>query len=493
MFETNRLPRSNRARTAITRSDLSRPLKCAIADGIVGNETRIFDYGCGRGDDMRRLSAMGYQAIGWDPVHRPDSERSPSPVVNLGYVVNVIEDTSERSETLRKAWALAQEVLIVSARLTIDGRALGATRTFADGCLTARGTFQKFFEQQELRSWIDRTLDVKAVPAVPGVFYVFRDERTRSSFIATQHRSRSARPCLTISADLYNAHRRLLEPLMQFVTDRGRVPGEDEISMGSEISGVFGSLARAFRVVRTVTEDERWNRIARERSQDLLVYLALSQFEGRTPFGRLPLSLQRDVRAFFGTYKRACSQADALLFSLGRTGVLEAACRKSLVGKLTPAALYVHESALSDVTPVLRLYEGCARQFLGRVDGANIVKLHLDEPMVSYLGYPEFERDPHPALAFAMTVHLQTFRIRTRDYISSRNRPILHRKELFVASDHPAYRKFARLTRIEESKGLYEDTRRIGFEDGWNETLARKGLYLKGHRLLVARGPEAQR
>ena len=485
---------SKRARTAISRSNLSRPFKLAIADGIVGSTTQILDYGCGRGDDIRLLKAMGYQAIGWDPVHRPRNEVSPSSVVNLGYVVNVIEDADERIEVLRKAWALAREVLIVSARLTIDGRTLRTTQIFADGCLTVRGTFQKFFEQQELRSWIDRTLQVKAVPAAPGVFYVFRDEQVRSSFVATQHRSRSAKPRkLTISAESYNAHRRLLEPLVRFVTDRGRVPFEDEIPKASEVASVFGSLSRAFRVVRTVTEDERWDRIAQERSQDLLVYLALSQFEGRTPFGRLPLELQRDVRAFFGTHKRACAQADALLFSLGKQGVLEAACRKSPVGKLTPAALYVHRSALSGLSPLLRLYEGCAWQFLGRVDGANIVKLHLDEPIVSYLSYPEFERDPHPALAFAMTVHLQTFRIRTRDYRSSGNRPILHRKELFVAPDHRAHGKFARLTRIEESKGLYEDTRRIGFEDGWNETLARKGLYLRGHRLLIARAPKAER
>ena len=90
-----------------------------------------------------------------------------------------------------------------------------------------------------------------------------------------------------------------------------------------------------------------------------------------------------------------------LLCSLGTPGVLEAACRKSLVGKLTPAALYVHESALSDVSPVLRLYEGCAWQFLGHVEGANIIKLHLGEPMVSYLGYPESERGPHPVLSYS--------------------------------------------------------------------------------------------
>ena len=70
----------------------------------------------------------------------------------------------------------------------------------------------------------------------------------------------------------------------------------------------------------------------------------------------------------------------------------------------------------------------------------------------------------------------------------SENRPILHRKELFVSPDYPAYRKFKRLSGIEERKGLYRDTQRIGFENGWNAVLAQKGHYLKGHRLLSTGG-----
>lgn len=431
---------------------------------------------------------MGYKASGWDPVHRRDTQHVRSAVVNLGYVVNVIEDFDERCEALRKAWALTGHVLIVSARLALDGKALRDCFSFSDGCLTSRGTFQKFFEQGELRDWIDRTLSVASVPAAPGVFYIFRDEQVRSSFIAAHYRRRSSTPRLTRSAELYSAHQELLAPLMRFVTDLGRLPFDDELETTSAISEVFGSLRKAFRVVLSVTNDERWQQIRLERSQDLLVYLALSRFEGRTRFGRLPKPLQRDVRAFFGAYKAACAQADELLFSLGKGGVVETACRESPIGKLTPSALYVHESALPATSPVLRLYEGCARGFWGRVEGANIVKLHLAEPMVSYLSYPGFERDPHPALASALSVHLQTFRVRTRDYSSSRNRPILHRKELFVAPNYPGYEKFARLTRIEERKGLYDDTSRIGLQQEWNETLARKGLYLKGHRLLVSRG-----
>ena len=79
-------------------------------------------------------------------------------------------------------------------------------------------------------------------------------------------------------------------------------------------------------------------------------------------------------------------------------------------------------------------------------------------------------------LAEGMTVHLQTFRVRERDYSGSRNPPILHRKETFLAPDHPLHAKFARLTRQEESKGLFDDTTRIGTRAGWEQALSHKGV-----------------
>ena len=176
--------------------------------------------------------------------------------------------------------------------------------------------------------------------------------------------------------------------------------------------------------------------------------------------------------------------ADELLLSIGRPKLIDAACQDSPVGKLTPVALYVHESALDALPVPLRLFEGCARGYLGRVEGANIVKLSRVEPKVSYLSYPDFEADPHPALAEALTVNLRTFGLRVRRYTQYRNPPILHRKETFLAAEHPLRAKFARLTRLEEAKGLYADVSRIGMRDEWEAVLATKGLALRGHRLV---------
>lgn len=473
-----------RHKTAISRTELSRPVKTAIADGLLSPERQFFDYGCGLGDDLRLLNALGYDGQGWDPIHRADGPQRKSAIVNLGYVVNVIERPDERQDALKRAWSLATEALIVSARLTLDGRYLGESQDYADGLLTARGTFQKFFDQQELRNWIDHTLGVVSVPAAPGVFYVFRDEQTRSAFVASRYRRRQTAPRLTRSAELFRTHAALLQTLIDFISERGRAPDDEEIANAPELISVFGSVKRACRVIFSVTDKDQWAEITRKRREDLLIYLALTRFGGRPIFSRLSRPLQGDVKGLFGNYKQACAKADELLYSLGKPGVTDAALRSSSLGKLTPNALYIHESALNALSPLLRLYEGCAQAYLGKVDGANVIKLHLGEPRISYLAYPAFETEGHPALASSMTVQLQTFRVNYRDYRSHQNAPILHRKELFVAPDHPMREKFARLTRLEKAKGLYEQTDRIGLQDGWNEALKSRGLYLKGHRLL---------
>ena len=50
--------------------------------------------------------------------------------------------------------------------------------------LTGRGTFQKFYQQDELKSYLEEQLGTDALPAAPGVFYAFKDESRRQQFIA---------------------------------------------------------------------------------------------------------------------------------------------------------------------------------------------------------------------------------------------------------------------------------------------------------------------
>ena len=198
---------------------------------------------------------------------------------------------------------------------------------------------------------------------------------------------------------------------------------------------------------------------------------------------QLPRPIQRDVRAFFSTYSRACDLADRLLFSAGNLKAIDQTARQSPIGKLTPTSLYLHISALDHLPPLLRVYEGCARVLIGAVEGANVVKIHRDKPGVSYLSYPEFEIDPHPGLSASLLVNLQTLRVKYREYTDSANPPVLHRKETFLPAEHPLREKFARLTQHEERLGLYEEPHSIGTRKGWEECLKARGVRLAGHRI----------
>jgi len=472
-----------RDRTAIRRNDLSRPIRTALRDGALAANAEVLDYGCGHGDDIRFLAEAGFNAFGWDPAHRPDGLRRNADVVNLGYVVNVVEDPQERADALRSAWQLTGCLLIVAARLKSD-LVLKDFELLEDGYVTRLQTFQKFFEQQELRDWIESVTGEPPVAAAPGIFYVFREASDREQFVAARYRRTIAAPRIRISDRLFEQHEAQLQTLLTFMTERGRLPETDEISNGEELTGIFGSLRRAFQVVRRVTGEEQWAAIAEERRSDLLVYVALGRFPRRPAFQSLPRDLQRDIKALFKTYKSASTAGDALLFEAGNMARVNAACSDSAFGKLMPTALYVHVTGLSRLAPVLRVYEGCARVLTGDVAGATVIKLRRDEPKISYLGYPEFDTLAHPPLEFSVRVDLRSFNIKNRQFKDSDNPPVLHRKELFVPEDYPGREVFDALTKTEVGLGLLDESQDIGLQRQWDETLLRKGVRLSGHNLI---------
>lgn len=469
-----------RGRTALGRTALSRPVARALDDGLITETTTVFDYGCGRGGDLRRLKRLGVTCSGYDLNHRPNAALKHAHLVNLGFVVNVIEDPAERDRTLRKAWSLAEHVLVVAARLQSETRDLDGA-THGDGLVTSTGTFQKLYTQQELRGWIEQTLQRSAVAAAPGIFYVFREPALEQALLARRVRRTGVRP--RVSQALFEQHEELLRRLMAFYDERGRLPRAGETSDYALLREEFGSPRAAFAVIRRLTGDEPWDRVRDARASDLLVYLALARFGRRARPSELPDDLRFDIRDLFGSHKAACEQADRLLFAIADADRVAEACRVARVGKKLPTALYVHVDALGELAPVLRVIEGAARALIGQVDEATLVKIHTDQPAVSYLDYPDFDTDPHPALRSGYIVRLDSLRADYRDYSHHSNPPILHRKEAFVATDDPRRVRFERLTRQEVRAGLYEEPDRIGRRLSWEKLLESHGLRYEGHRL----------
>ncbi len=469
------------ARTAISRTDLSRPVTQALQDGLIVPSRSVLDYGCGRGGDVQRLRELGHSVSGWDPAFAPDEPLQPADVVNLGYVINVIESPAERADTLRKAWELARWGLVIAARLdwqtlSLDGQPLN------DGVITAKGTFQKFYTQYELKTWIESALGTAAHAAAPGVFYVFRDPKNAESLRARQVRQSGSAPRRPMSQLLYEQHQELLEQLAAFLSERGRLPDASELADGELLLSAFGSVRRASQVLRTATGRYDWSAETARARDNLLVYLALSSFGGRPRMGNLPADLQRDITSLFGSHRTASAEADQLLFSLRSDNEIARAAANLPVGKILPDAMYFHATAIPALPPLLRVYVGCGGALAGTVP-ADVIKLHRQHRKVSYLFYPEFGQDPHPALQASLRADLRTFDIRFMDFRKSVNPPILHRKETLLEPEHPLYQKFARMP-IQEEKADLLGVPGIGRRYAWDRLLQEEGWRIVGHRLV---------
>ena len=150
--------------TALSRTSLSAPVQMLVRHGLLGAGVTFFDYGCGRGGDVAALGAEGIAASGWDPHYLPDAATIPADVVNLGFVVNVIEDPAERIEAITKAFKLAGTVLSVGVML-YGGDLPGSP--YRDGFVTSRNTFQKYFAQSELKDYIEQVLQRNAFMVGP--------------------------------------------------------------------------------------------------------------------------------------------------------------------------------------------------------------------------------------------------------------------------------------------------------------------------------------
>jgi DNA phosphorothioation-associated putative methyltransferase len=284
---------------------------------------------------------------------------------------------------------------------------------------------------------------------------------------------------------LYETHGEILGPVVDFMRQHARPPKAKELDARTlePLEACLGGLGRAVRLIFEVTDSRYWTELRGRRVDELLVYLALSRFSGRPRLSELDTIIATDVRAFFGSYRHACAGADRLLAICRQQPQHSLQARSSCIGKQTPSALYVHRDALYEIPPVLQVYEGCARVLAGTIAGANMVKLLVGEPQVSFLSYPTFDTVAHPALHWSFTVNLRQRTTTFRDYRSSVNPPLLHRKEEFLGPCDARRSRFASLTRSEVRAGLYRAPSFIGTSDGWEATLAAAGYVIKGHRL----------
>ncbi len=252
-IETPSIETPERHRTALQRYALSTPMQALQRHGYLDGMRSIFDYGCGKGDDIRILCHNGLDAKGWDPHFAPAVPTEPADVVNLGFVINVIEDADERAQALRAAYALARQVLSVAVMISRSNTS--EAEQYGDGVRTRRNTFQKYYTQRELKAYILSVLGKEPVAVGPGVFFVFKDEEEEQRFLTHRVRNRGGLDQLIRRLPkptteereqaLYDTHRVLLEQLWEPWLELGRKPELNEIAQRTEIEHAFGSLPKA--------------------------------------------------------------------------------------------------------------------------------------------------------------------------------------------------------------------------------------------------------
>lgn len=440
-----------RHRTALTRRSLSQPVALALRLGMVGEGHSLFDYGCGQGDDVAILQANGFEAFGWDPHFKKDGERRSADVVNLGFVLNVIESIPERVETLRAAWRFAKRALVVAVMNRASFSEAHNWKPYKDGVLTSRGTFQRYFSQDDLRALVEMSLNARATSLAPGIVAIFRDKDLEQE---VAYRRRSAAAQFFERLDLVSPARSprvaaarpdpaalvpsVIDSIIRQALTLGRLPASAELSdeVLRELSAHHVSPARALAYcARSVAGDDNLKQMAQARRDDLLAYFALSFFPGAPKYSSLAPSIQLDVRTFFQSHTALLGEARSLLFSAGDgqtvSRALDDAIARGLAGRRGAKVRFV-ASALPRMPVLIRLLIGCGEVLDPDLGTADFFDVYPDGGRIRGL-WSEDASSRAPVMTEMADIVLKNLHSRRR----SRAGDVVYDKSGFMPCDDP--------------------------------------------------------
>ena len=437
-----------RYRTAIDRNQLSQPMQLLARHNYLNGDYSILDYGCGKGDDLREIEAHGLDASGWDPIHYSEGLLVNSDIVNLGFVLNVIENKDERKETLRRAWGYSDRLLIVSVMVAGDSL-INQFTPYKDGVITSRKTFQKYYAQSEFRSFLETALNESAIAVGQGIFILFKDKIEEQNFLLErQHIKRNWRQktqrCIKakprkIEKDLVDKHLELFTDFWETTLELGRVPANSEFDFSEQIRRITGSHAKAHSVLLEYFGQSIFEEATIKRKEDLLVYFALGLFEKRKPQTQMPESLKRDIKAFYASYNQAIEQATKALFAVGNPELIEKACNQAYAdlqcGELNIGHSYTFPKDLMGGLPTaLRIYVGCATQLYGDIEDIHLVKAHITSGKVSLMRYKNWDSET-PLLVERIKIKMRDQDIDFFDYVGEFEPVPLENKLVYTSTN----------------------------------------------------------
>ena len=358
---------------------------------------------------------------------RPHERRRSADIVNLGFVLNVIEDAEERRATLRAAFSLTRRALVVSVMLGYQSKR-AQFAAYEDGVRTQRNTFQKYYAQDDFRSYVEATLGENAVPITPGTCIVFRDPVDEQLLLPARQQVRREwrllrrKPDRKDVAGVIESHREQLDVYWLRALELGRPPATNECPETQSLTRLVGSWRRVHDWVGRLFDPQELEAAAIGRQEDLLVYLALAplqpsqalqQVAGATPAGR-PAFLREHHQSASGQETKHCSPQATAHVSRRRRSTSTNSLGSADSTNATNLAF--HQPVLGECLPVIRIYVGCALQLFGDANSVDLIKVHLQSGKASFLVYNAFEGKETPTLPERIKVDLPRLRVEFFDY-----------------------------------------------------------------------------
>jgi DNA phosphorothioation-associated putative methyltransferase len=470
-----------RYKTAILRKKISKPMLTAMEDGWITENESVLDFGCGRGEDLRFLKKLNICIKGYDPHYLPNSYEASS-IVNLGYVLNVIEDIEERWNTLQLAFDHAINLLIVSVMIR-DSPVYPNEIPYSDGILTSWNTFQKYYTQREFVEYCKR-ITVNCVSAGVGILYLFKNEDWFHNYL-NKNKNKTKISKEKISTIKEEEHNQILNDFLRIYHDLGRIPTQNEFTNSKYILKYFKSYELAIQNLQSRIDYSTISESSSLQKEKYRVSMCrkIIQKNGLPKWKDLSNEEQMDCKIFFTDFSSSLDEAVKELKSLSDLSVISKLINESTLGKVLPDDIYIHKDCLNFAPEKLQIYLELGLMILPKDFIYNIIKIARNSWHITFLNYPDFYNSPHPSLHSSMKVLLHKNQLGYRDYSNSENPPILHRKESFLHFSHNEYEKYSALSISEEEAGLLS-RRDIGYKNQWNTLLESEGYKIVDHNLL---------
>jgi len=439
-----------RHRTAISRNSLSLPAKILFTGGIANETDSYLDYGCGRGDDIKFLRELGISASGWDPHFAPNHDLLvESDVVNLGFVLNVIENSEERVKVLRNAFQLTKKCLCVAVMLHSQNSATNAL-PYKDGHITSINTFQKFYDQQELENLLTKVLNTPLIAGAPGVFLAFKDEACEQDFLLKRqlgiiqiYEPRNLVAKINERKEATKLAFNVVNNLARHTLAFARKPSLAELPryFREQLDKSGLSYQKAFNgATKLISEEDLSTAVARKK-EHLELFFAMYLLSGRPKYRDLSPSLQKDVKLHFGSVKTIEENAKKLLFSLGNEDLIFTAAReaeKNNLGRLEETKFIFLTKNLQDLPVRLRGIINISERLSGKIEDANLIRIHIDTKKVTYLCVDGIETNALPKISKRTIVDLRQQSVRNFEHLSPGDEKVLYQSSKFmdVGSKH---------------------------------------------------------